>query len=183
MLLEIVLTAGCDRDDTITAYVAPQDAAPSAVTGDATPSATQPSVIATWTAPPAWAIEPAKPMRLASWQTTDNNGAAEIVISQFAAGGFGDTLQNINRWRGMVGLPAIANGQAAPPQTLSMGASKVDVYDFTGAAMNASRVRVAMMTSPNGDMVLFVRMKGPATAVARHADDFDSFLRTIRFTP
>lgn len=106
---------GCKDDNQVKTYTVPKES----------PAATRPikvlapAMAATgpevklWQPPAGWqeATE-RKSMRIATYLVPDADGPVEVVISQFP-GTVGGTLNNINRWRGQVGMPQIAEADLA----------------------------------------------------------------------
>ncbi len=136
-----------------------------------------------WSVPAGWVAEAQKPMRVASWQCGSGGDGAEVIVSQFAAGSFGDMTNNVNRWRGMAGVTPATDLATSPPARVRVGSAEVDVYDFAGAGPGAKRVRVALVPTPDGRTVYFFRLHGALDAVAREQPTFDTFLNSLRFTP
>jgi hypothetical protein len=117
-----------------------------------------------------------KQMRVATYRTSNDASAPEVIIARFAAGGFGSLLDNINRWRNMTGLPPIGDEKDQPFEKLTIAGADAQVYDLPG---NEKHVRVAMV--PAGDQVWFFRLAGPKHAVAPQIPNFDAFLKTVQF--
>jgi hypothetical protein len=154
--------------ETAPAQQAPQAPAPGAASG-----------LPKWAVPAGWQQQPEKPMRVATYRTSADATAAEIVISKFPQ--FGGMLDNINRWRNQVGLPPVTNESAFPPQKLAVGAAHADVYEFTGAGDNPQRIRVALLPTPDGQLTWFFKLQGPADVVAAQHAAFDQFVQSVRF--
>jgi hypothetical protein len=97
-----------------------------------------------------------------------------------------DPLENVNRWREEVGLPAITaealdqevekleiDGQPATYVKLIPDAEKPEQSQADRATL------AAMVTS--GDRIWFVKMTGNRELVAAQEDQFKSFLKSFRF--
>jgi hypothetical protein len=84
----------------------------------------------TWDTPPGWVQEAGGPARYATLRLADRESGAEIAIS--SAGG--TVLQNVNRWRGQLGLE-----------------------DVSPSALDA----VAPVRPVNGRVAIVVDMSGP----------------------
>jgi hypothetical protein len=131
---------------------------------------------ATWTAPSGWRLQPPKQMRIASYRTSDDANAPEVIVTRFAAGGFGSLVDNINRWRNMAGLAPVSDEKDQPYQKMTIAGADAQVYDLPGSEKH---VRVAMV--PAGGQVWFFRLAGPKDAVAPQIPEFDAFLKTVQF--
>lgn len=136
-----------------------------------------------WNVPSAWKLQPEKPMRFATYRTSADANGPEVIISRFPAA-FGNILDNINRWRGQVGLPPVTGETGAPPLHLTVGATQADVYDFTGPASTASpvqRIRVVLVPTPDAQTMWFFKLQGPADLVNKEQAAFDEFVLSLRF--
>lgn len=131
---------------------------------------------ATWSAPKDWVLGPAQQMRVATYRTSADEGAPEVIISKFTAGGFGTPLDNINRWRRMVGLPPVEKESDQPSDPLKVGGNDGQIYDMTGAE---KRLRIGLVQV--GEQVWFFRLVGATDAVAKEIETFDSFLQSVQF--
>lgn len=138
------------------------------------------SGIAAWKPPADWQRDADKPMRVATFRVAASG--VELIISRFAAGGFGSPLDNINRWRAQVGLPPINDEAAEPSTKLTIDGQPGAVYDFVGKPEGqspAKRVRVAMVNSAGE--VWFFKMQGTEQGIKDQVAAFDAFLLSIRF--
>ncbi|MBC8106701.1 MAG: hypothetical protein H7Z14_08945 [Anaerolineae bacterium] len=136
-----------------------------------------------WNLPSAWRLQPEKPMRFATYRTSADATSGEVIISRFPAQ-FGSILDNVNRWRGMVGLPPITGETGAPPQHLTVGAAQSDVYDFTGPEKPpapAQRIRIILVPTPDGKEMWFFRLQGPVDVLSKEQPAFDQFVQSVRF--
>lgn len=86
----------------------------------------------TWTAPPTatWREGPAKQFRIVTFQTGPADKPTEMVLS----GPFsGSLLDNVNRWRGELGLRDIAAGELADvTKEIPVGTTKAVRVDLRG---------------------------------------------------
>jgi hypothetical protein len=182
---------GCDREEEIRSYRAPKDEIPvlAMQTGPATaPSdgsaSTQPTEAgraageqeSRWTVPQGWVEGSSGGMRYASFKTSSDANAAEVVITRLR-GSFGEPLPNINRWRGMVELPPVKDAKEQPVETIDINGREASVYDMTGP--KDKRLRLLLVTA--GDTVWFFRMIGPADVVAQQKSALQSFVQSVQF--
>jgi hypothetical protein len=153
------------------------DAAPSAppTTSPTPPGA--PDTIA-YKSPADWKPAPANnDMRVLGFSA----GPAMITVDRLSAAGMGSLLANVNMWRGQVGLSPLADDQSIKPD----GAVTLDghvgvLFDFTGAAGAGSKRLIISMTTV-GDSDWFIKLTGPAEAVASQRSAFLSFMQSIHF--
>ena len=133
-----------------------------------------------WDVPAGWVKQPEKPMRFATFKTSDDASAPEVIVSSFGA--FGTMLDNINRWRGMVGLEPINDEKQQPVERIKVAGQDGALFDLTGPARDGQqpkRLIIAML--PAGQTVWFFRMSGPAEAVAAQKANFDALLKSVKF--
>jgi hypothetical protein len=198
-LLAALLLGGC-RDREITAYRAPKDPAPAALppaTASGLP-ADHPPVAAgvgndmastpvptgsgslAWAAPADWVAKPVGPMRKGSFAVKGTNGAeADLSITAFP-GNTGGLLANLNRWRGQVGLPPLAEGQLdGSLEHLDLNGLHFELVDFAGTANGTpTRILGAVLSRP--DETWFFKLMGPDALVAAQRDSFRGFLGTVK---
>ena len=167
---------------------APAGSAPAAVAGTppapgsmaqmaATPVPTADGPGLVWTVPAGWSEGPEKPMRKATLLVPGGDGApgAELAITAFP-GSVGSDLDNINRWRQQLGLPALSQSELGSSlEHVDVGALHVDLVDISGASQ-----RMITAIVPHGGAKWFFKLTGPADVVARERDNFLAFIRGLR---
>ncbi|MCX5660120.1 MAG: hypothetical protein NTW19_10415 [Planctomycetota bacterium] len=138
-----------------------------------------------WEVPVAWKVVPnGGPFRVAAFRVGGNKPveSAEIVITSFS-GGVGSLLDNINRWRGQVGLEPVADPKDQPAEALAKNADPAVVFDIVGPASQPPEKRhivVAMII--HGEQSWFVKMTGGQEVVAAQKPTFTTFVRSLRFS-
>jgi hypothetical protein len=93
----------------------------------------------------------------------------------------GSLLANVNMWRAQVGLSPLTDDQPVKPD----GAVTIDghvgvLFDLTGPAGAGSKRLIISMTTV-GDSDWFIKLTGPADAVAGQRSAFLSFTQSIHF--
>lgn len=172
----VLLAAACERGDEIRTYQAPKEQPAEAPQPAPVPD------LPTWTVPDGWVQDAARPMRVATFRTSSDPDAPELIITRFGAENFGGMLANINRWRGMVGLEPVKDEKDQPAEKITIDGNEAAQFDMTGPqadAQPAKRLRLAMV--PVGDTVWFFRLIGAAQAVEKNVAAYDGFLQSIRF--
>lgn len=117
-----------------------------------------------WTIPDTWVTDPEpRPMRLATYRPPEPDGTVEIAVSRFA-GRVGGELANINRWRGQMGLPAIAEDDLE---------AQIDRFETPGFDGYTARIEspagvmlAAGVYDASIDQTWFVRATAPDAAAA-----------------
>jgi hypothetical protein len=130
-----------------------------------------------WDMPGGWTEVPPSSMRYASFSASDGDGGKiDISVVTFAGDG-GSDADNVNRWRGQIGLPPvdenIVNSQIAPLKTA----------DTTFAATDIAGVKartIAAWTRRDGH-VWFFKATGPNAAVEKEKPNFVKFIESVRF--
>ena len=130
-----------------------------------------------WKAPEGWTEVPPSSMRYASFSASaEDGGKIDISIVTFPGDG-GSDADNINRWRGQMGLaPVDANvvtSQIAPLKTGDMTFSTTDI------AGDKTRT-IAAWTRRDG-RVWFFKATGPTAAVEKEKPNFVKFIESVRF--
>lgn len=120
---------------------------------------------------------------------TDGEQKAEVTLIDFPTNAgpmIADPLQNVNRWRGEIGLPAIdqdaLEGISEKIEVDGRPANLVKLIpDATRPEQSLANeaTLAAMVTS--GERVWFVKMKGSRALVAAQEGRFRSFLKSFRF--
>jgi hypothetical protein len=133
-----------------------------------------------WTAPAAWESKPASAMRKATYAVPGPGGAAgDLSITAFPSD-VGGELANVNRWRGQVQLPPIAESDL--PGTVvrwEQSGLTLTVVDFaSGAAANPQRILGAIVPFNGGTW--FFKLMGPDAVVGGAKPAFLEFLKTVR---
>ncbi|OHE88954.1 MAG: hypothetical protein A3G75_13035 [Verrucomicrobia bacterium RIFCSPLOWO2_12_FULL_64_8] len=139
----------------------------------ATPVPTASGPALTWTAPASWKTKTGSAMRRGSYAVPGPEGEGDLSITAFP-GDVGGDLANINRWRGQVGLPPVAD-VAGGAQTIEAGTLKMLLVD---AANNGNRILGTIVSRPGETW--FFKLAGPDALVAREKPAFVAFLQTVK---
>lgn len=128
-----------------------------------------------WEVPENWKPVPATSMRYASFAVAGQNGeTADISISVFPGEAGGD-LQNVNRWRGQIGLEPVEDIKAlVVPVTGKIG--EISTVDMAGSK---GRILVGW-TRANGS-TWFFKVAGPDQLTAGEKEKFVKFLQSLEF--
>lgn len=199
LLTLTLIAAGCRKEE-VTAYRIPKEATPAHAHGGeagssptaapvapvagvpsdmaSTPVATASGSALTWTAPAHWSTKSAGSMRKGSYTVKGEGGEADMAITAFP-GDVGGDLANLNRWRGQLSLPPIAQGEfGAATQHVDHNGLHMTVVDIVGTGANAQRILGAMV--PHAGATWFFKLTGPDALVAKEKSAFTAFLGTIK---
>lgn len=194
-----LLLLGCSRDSDITVYRVPKAAGAGApvalpsghpsldggMAGSAPASGgmeaptgggmdAPASTALAWTDPPGWKREAGSGMRVASYNL---DGGVEVTVISLSGTGGGD-LENVNRWRGQMGLPPVTSLQGAVTEIPS-GHGPAKLVEFDGAGPQAGKRMVAALKDEHGT-TWFFKMTGPAAAVAKAKPGLVQLLGSLR---
>jgi hypothetical protein len=129
-------------------------------------------------------------MRKLAFHIADGESKAEFTAIDFPASAgpmMSDPVANVNRWRGEVGLaPITADQLKTTTETIpvdgpngKLGATLVvAIPDETQP--KADRATLAAMVN-TGEQIWFFKLTGDRNLVAAERDNFESFLKSVRF--
>jgi hypothetical protein len=130
-----------------------------------------------WETPENWTAVSPSSMRYASFTAPAENGEKiDISVVTFPGDG-GSDPDNINRWRGQIGLPPIdknvVTSRIAPLKTADATFSTADI-------VGAKARTIAAWTRHDG-RVWFFKATGPNAAVEKEKPNFVKFIESVRF--
>lgn len=182
--------AGCGEED-LRAYRAPKSepyvepelfsrlgtAAPGA------PVAPQPVDI-TWDAPEQWAEAPStSSFLLAVFEAKGAAGDARVTVSSLGNDG-GGVLQNINRWRGQVGLGPIERYEQQPMTPVTVAGQPAGLIDLSApeaAGASLDRLMVVFVPRPDQGLTWYFKMSGPSATLETQKQAFIRFVESVGF--
>jgi hypothetical protein len=132
-----------------------------------------------WKAPDGWKEGAASAMRYASFSAVGpNNETADISVVTVPGEG-GSDADNVNRWRGQIGLPPLQSGAVAAAVTSLKGSNGTfSTIDMT----NADKRMLAAWTR-HGGQSWFFKITGPRGVVEQEKPRFVEFVRSVEFQP
>lgn len=148
---------------------------PADATGGATASAADNTL--SWTVPASWQPKALGTMRRGSYSVSVDKQDGDISVFEFP-GAAGGLVDNVNRWRGQIGLtpldPAKAEAETVAMKTTSgLPFTFVDMNNGSGdGILGAVLVR--------GDESWFFKLKGPSSLLAKEKSAFVDFLKSVK---
>lgn len=138
----------------------------------------------TWTAPAHWKAKDPGAMRKGSYTVTgEGDATADMSVTSFP-GDVGGDLANLNRWRGQVKLPPIAQADfEANTQHLDRNDLHMTVADLLGTGMSGKPERILGAIVPHNGNTWFFKMQGPDALVAKEKAAFMALLDTVKPAP
>ncbi len=131
-----------------------------------------------WQTPKGWTELPGSAMRVATFQLPKGPGKAEVTVVALP-GDVGGELANVNRWRGQIALPPIAEGELAKGRAVVTSAlGPIFVYDYSGTGAKKTRL-CAGMVSVDGTMWFF-KLMGDDAAVSAAKPAFLKLLEGLK---
>jgi hypothetical protein len=152
-----------------------------AIPAEAAPATAVPASALTWTAPADWQAKALTTMRRGSFSVRgEGNATADLSIIAFP-GAAGGLVENLNRWRGQVGLASLDAAQVVAQATVV----KTDAgLEFTVADLVAEgsgpRQRLLGAITNYGGEAWFFKLLGPDALVAQTKPAFLAFLKTVK---
>jgi hypothetical protein len=142
----------------------------------------EPSATATklsWTTPAGWRQDAeSKPMRTATFFMGPTDNQAELIVTRLPANGSGAYIDNLNRWRGMLGLEPITDPSAVVTKDIAIGDSQGVLIELA----DAQKMRLMLVAIGATDQDLwFFRPTGPTNVVSDQRDEFETFLKSAKF--
>jgi len=193
-----LLVAGCRRGSEISVYRVPKESAsaPVATTdphagmsrpGSADPHAGIPAgdtmvvPMVEGEVPEHWKAAPGSSMRLASYRAEGEEGAIADISLVVLAGAAGGVLDNVNRWRGQLGLgPVDEAGLASSSGKHDTPVGEAVVVDIEGQPATASDGRIVAAVIPQSAEVWFYKMRGNPVLVGREKEAFVRWVETAK---
>ena len=150
---------------------------------DATAAASAPASpsVLTWTAPADWQAKTLTTMRRGSFTIRgDGDATADLSIIAFP-GAAGGLVQNLNRWRGQIGLASLDAAQLTAQTTVVKTAAGLEftVADLA-AERDGPRQRLLGAIASFGGETWFFKLLGPDALVAQTKPAFLAFLQTVK---
>jgi hypothetical protein len=138
-----------------------------------------------WKTPEGWQEQPgSNAMRVTSFRVGSGEQTAEVIVSRIPQGQSGSLVDNVNRWRGQVGLGPVASAKEAGFQFIPVAGHEGMFLSYTATkagAAPAKQLLVAMTIEGTDDW--YVKMLGPAPVVSAQGDAFKQFVSSLQFTP
>ena len=129
-----------------------------------------------WELPSGWSTRSPSAMRYASFSAEKNGEQADISVVAFPGDG-GSDVDNVNRWRQQIGLPAVGEELLKPMiAAVHAGEVHIDTIDMAGPS-----ARLLAGWTRQGGRAWFFKMTGPPQLIEEEKPKFMAFLQSIRF--
>jgi hypothetical protein len=190
-LLFLALLVGCGRDE-IKVYRVGKDPAaqpqaqPAAAMppGHPDPAGTASAGVPRlkYTLPSGWQEAPPGQMRVASFRVMGDGKQADVSVVPLP-GMMGGDLENVNRWRSTVGLPAVKEEDLPKlAQPVEVAGQQAQLFEQAGENPGSGeKTRILTAVSRRDGVAWFFKMAGDDDLVARQKPAFLDFLKTLTF--
>lgn len=179
-LAVLLLLAGCGESGNIDRY---QEAAPAPATAQQPGEQQMPSGHPpltgnyTWQAPEGWESQPPSSMRMGSYLVPHGSDQGDLSVIRLS-GQAGGPLNNLNRWRGQIGLaPVTEESPDAEGRQVMSPAGPFTCWKLVNGEPTNQGMLVAMLFS--GDHSLFVKLTGSPDLVNGVEDQFISYVESF----
>jgi hypothetical protein len=187
LLFVLAALAGCGRGQVQEYRVAKDETqaqmAPSAMppghpdTSGAAPPALE------YKRPEAWQEVAPGQMRVASFRVAGKDGKQADVSVIPLPGMAGSDLDNVNRWRGQVGLTGVSEAELATlAQPVEIAGQPAKLYEQAGASPGSGeKSRILAAITRRDGVAWFFKMTGDEGLVAEQKPAFVEFLKSVTF--
>ncbi len=136
-----------------------------------------------YTLPPSWQEAPAGQMRVASFRVTGKDGKQAEVGVVPLPGLMGRDLENVNRWRGTVGLSPVREEELPKlAQPVEVAGQQGQLYEQAGENPGSGeKTRILAAVSRQNNVAWFFKMSGDDELVAQQKPAFIEFLKSVSF--
>jgi len=138
----------------------------------------------TWTLPAGWEQVPAGEMRVASFRIKGEAGKQADVGVFPLPGMAGRDIDNVNRWRGQVGLEPISEeAMAKAAEQIELAGQKAQLFDLAGQnPSSGDKTRILAAIQRRDEISWFFKMNGDEALVAQQKPAFVQFLKSVQFS-
>ncbi len=175
-----LLLAGCGREE-IKVYRVPKEREQPRLAGEPAEHSAQPHLH--WKLPAGWEELPPGEMRVGNFLVKGANDAKAQVTIIPLPGTAGRELENVNRWRGQVGLEPVTQEQlAGQAEPVVIGGAASQLYDMAGTPPEQKeKTRILASILARDGVAWFFKMTGPDALVQKEKPAFVGFLKTVSY--
>jgi hypothetical protein len=120
-------------------------------------------------------------MSVAAFGISAGDERARMTVTPLA-GAAGGLVQNVNRWRGQIGLPPVEpDGLGEIVRNIEVAGVEAQYVDLVGPDAPGGAQRILGVVAVAGSTTWFFKMTGSAELVGKQKEAFESFVRSVRF--
>ena len=184
--------AGCGRDDVKVYQVGSNDTTTVSLPASAAMPAAMPPGMPVpdlsgqpklkYILPDGWKEKTPTQMRVASFEAVEAGQTADVSVIPLGGMAGGDPA-NVNRWRGQVGLPPLAEDELLKTtEKVEIAGQPADLYDVNGTSPGSGDPeRILGVILHRADTAWFFKVTGEATLVEKQKPAFVAFLKSVQF--
>ena len=178
--------AGCDRNEVKVYKIGKDASAANPPVDSAMPPMAGAGAMAKpqlkWTLPDGWQEIAPGEMRVASFRIAGkDNKLADVSVIPLPGMAGGD-LNNVNRWRGQVGLPPVSQDELAKlGEKIEAAGAEAVLFDQAGKTTAGDKSRILATVLHRDDAAWFFKMTGDDELVAEQKPAFVGFLKSLTF--
>ena len=136
------------------------------------------------TPPPHWKKQPPTSLRQASYRVEGEGGAVTDISLVILRGAAGGTLDNVNRWRGQLGLAPIDDAKLGQTsENLTIPAGEAVAVEIEGLAPGADATKdgrmVGVIANHDAD-AWFFKMRGNSAVTSAEKSHFMEWVRSVK---
>ena len=137
-----------------------------------------------WKLPAGWEELPPGQMRVGNFLIKSPQGEQAQMTIIPLAGAAGGNLENVNRWRGQVGLAPITQEQLATTgEKVVVAGQPSEMFDMSGTPPGKTvKARILAALLQRGEMTWFFKMTGEDALVEASKPAFVEFIKGVSFT-
>ena len=132
-----------------------------------------------WQVPAGWQEVSGGQFLVAKFMLAGAGGATAAVNVSMSSGNGGGLAANVNRWRGQLGLPPIADILATPIEVANGQAQLVDLSGTDARTGQPTRLIGAIV--PQSGQTWFYKLMGDAKVVESQKDTFTKFVQGVKY--
>ena len=159
------------------------EAAPAQNTAAALPATPNDNANSIWTVPAGWQPQPSSQFLFAQFLIADGAARAEVNVSELAGEG-GGLMANVNRWRGQLGLPAVAQEEdySKMVEALTVPGGQAEMVDLSGTNSKTGQpARLVGVVLPQGGQTWFYKLMGDEKLVMAQKAAFVQFIQSAHY--
>ncbi len=132
-----------------------------------------------WQVPAGWQEVSGGQFLIAKFMLAGDGGANAAVNVSMSAGDGGGLAANVNRWRGQLGLPPMADILTTP---IDVANGKAQLVDMSGTdARTGQPTRLVGVIVPQSGQTWFYKLMGDAKVVESQKDAFTKFVQGVKY--
>jgi hypothetical protein len=132
-----------------------------------------------WQVPAGWQEVPGGQFLVAKFTLPGDGGATTAVNVSMSSGDGGGLAANVNRWRGQLGLPPMADVLTTPIDVVNGKAQLVDMSGTNPRTGQPTRLVGAIV--PQNGQTWFYKLMGDAKVVESQKDAFTTFVQGVKY--